>query len=401
MSGRARTTLILAVVAQAAVSVVQFGLPAIGLEVRDRFDLGPAGFGAVFAAVGLGSAVALIPTGILVDRFGARPVLLYGAVVNLAAYMVAALAADVRLFAGAIFVAGIGSAAVPVAGMSSLLREFPPDRRGVALGWRQLAVPLGGTVGAATLPLLVHLGGVQLALLASAVMTAVTAAWFAALSPGGGGESRGLRLDGALTAPGMRPLLVVALLYVFALAATLTYIVPAARDAGLDRAEAGALFVVVNLAAGASRLFWGRIADRAGGTRRARTIAECGLLAAGSALMLPFALGSGLAGAIVVTAAMGFGGFGWNGVLYVTAGEMVGPGRAGRAVGVASTIVFGCGALAAPLAGGVAQLAGYDAMWLTAAASSACGAVVALRVLPARMTDIGRDQLALAGAIGR
>ena len=60
MDRRARTTLILAVVAQAAVSVVQFGLPAIGLEVRDKFDLGPAGFGAVFAAVGLGSAVALI-----------------------------------------------------------------------------------------------------------------------------------------------------------------------------------------------------------------------------------------------------------------------------------------------------------------------------------------------------
>src|SRR5438552_1306210 len=192
MDRRARTTLILAVVAQAAVSVVQFGLPAIGLEVRDKFDLGPAGFGAVFAADGLGSAVALIPTGIL-------------------------------------------------------------------------------------------------------------AAWFAALSPAGGGESRGLRLDGALTAPGMRPLLVVALLYVFSLAATLTYIVPAARDAGLDRAGAGALFVVVNLAAGASRLFWGRIADRGSGTRRARTIAECGLVAACSALILPLALGSGLVGAILVT----------------------------------------------------------------------------------------------------
>ncbi len=100
--------------------------------------------------------------------------------------MVAATAGDVRLFAGAIFVAGIGSAAVPVAGMSSLLREFPPDRRGLALGWRQLAVPLGGTVGAATLPLLVHLGGVQLALLASAVLTAVTAAWFAAVRPPAG-----------------------------------------------------------------------------------------------------------------------------------------------------------------------------------------------------------------------
>src|SRR5436190_14095867 len=110
----------------------------------------------------------------LVDRFGARPVLLIGAAINLCAYLAASVAPNAALFAAAIFLAGIGSSAVPVAGMSSLLREFPPERRGVALGWRQLAVPLGGTVGAATLPLLVHLGGVQLALLASAAMTAVT-----------------------------------------------------------------------------------------------------------------------------------------------------------------------------------------------------------------------------------
>jgi MFS family permease len=189
----------------------------------------------------------------------------------------------------------------------------------------------------------------------------------------------------------MRPLLVVGLLYVFSLAATLTYIVPAARDAGLGRAQAGALFVAVNLAAAASRLVWGRIADRSGGTRRARTIGECGLVAAVAALALPVALHAGVAAAIAVTVVMGFGAFGWNGVLYVTAGEMVGPRRAGRAVGVASTIVFGCGALASPLAGAVAQVAGYDAMWLTAAVSSACGAAVALRVLPRRMADVSRD----------
>ena len=83
---------------------------------------------------------------------------------NLVAYLVASRAGDVVVFSAAVFVAGIGSAAVPVAGMSSLLREFPPERRGLALGWRQLAVPLGGAIGAAALPLLAHVGGVQLAL---------------------------------------------------------------------------------------------------------------------------------------------------------------------------------------------------------------------------------------------
>ena len=48
-----------------------------------------------------------------------------------------------------------------------------------------------------------------------------------------------------------------ALIFVYALGAALTYIVPAARDDGLCRAEAGALFVILNLAAAASRLVWG------------------------------------------------------------------------------------------------------------------------------------------------
>ena len=295
MSPRPRTTLIIAVIAQAAVSVVQFGLPAIGVEIQNKFGLGPAGFGAVFAAVGLGSAVALIPAGMLVDRFGARPVLLIGAAINLCAYLAASVAPNAALFAAAIFLAGIGSSAVPVAGMSSLLREFPPERRGIALGWRQLAVPMGGAIGAAALPLLAHVGGVRLALIVTAFATASTASVFAWLSAAGGGTARRMRLDGALTARGMRPLLVVGLLYVYALGASLTYIVAAARDDGLGKAEAGALFVVLNLSAAASRLVWGRMADRGGGTRRVRTLIECGVLAAVAGLAMAPVLHVGFA----------------------------------------------------------------------------------------------------------
>src|SRR6476660_9353291 len=312
MRPRPRTTLIIAVIAQAAVSVVQFGLPAIGVDIQNKFGLGPAGFGAVFAAVGLGSAVALIPAGMLVDRFGARPVLVVGAAIDLCAYLAASVAPNAALFAAAIFVAGIGSSAVPVAGMSSLLREFPPERRGIALGWRQLAVPMGGAIGAAALPLLAHVGGVRLALIVTAFATASTASVFAWLSAAGGGTARRMRLDGALTARGMRPLLVVGLLYVYALGASLTYIVAAARDDGLGKAEAGALFVVLNLSAAASRLVWGRMADRGGGTRRVRTLIDCGMLAAVAGLAMARVLHVGLLVAVPVTGALGFGCFGWR-----------------------------------------------------------------------------------------
>jgi MFS family permease len=379
VNSRARTTLMIAVAAQAAVSVLNYGLPAIAVELRQELDIGPAGFGAVFAALGLGTAVALLPTGMLVDRFGPRPVLAAGSLLALAGYAVAAMTTDPVVFSVFAFFAGMGTAAVPVAGMSALLREFPPERRGMALGWRQLGVPLGGTIGAVALPLLAHVGGVSLALITSASVTAATALWFAWLTPGGGGESRSLRLDGTLTAPGMRRLLLLGALYVFALGAALTYLPSAARDAGLGKAEASLLFVLLTVSAAASRVLWGRIADRGGGTRRMRTLADTGLLAAGAALAMPLALHAGLAAASVAVLLMGFGAFGFNGVLYVAAGELVGPERAGRAVGIASTMVFGVGSLASPVAGLVVENAGYDAMWLVGAATSAAGALVALR----------------------
>jgi MFS family permease len=294
-------------------------------------------------------------------------------------YGAAALTSDVVLFSAAVFFAGIGTAAVPVAGMSALLHEFPPARRGVALGWRQLAVPLGGTIGAVALPLLAQAGGLRLAVIGSATVTAATALWFAWLTPGGGGEARSLRLDGVLTAPGMRRLLSIALLYAFGLAAALTYLVSAARDAGMDKAEAGLLFVLLNLAAAASRVVWGRVADRDGGTRRMRTLADTGLVGAAGALALPLALHAGVPAAVPAVLLIAFGAFGFNGVLYVTAGELVGPERAGRAVGIASTMVFGATSLGSPAAGLVVQGSSYDVMWLVAAASSAAGAVVALR----------------------
>ncbi|MGZ4431624.1 MAG: MFS transporter [Gaiellales bacterium] len=381
---RARTTLVMAIAAQAAVSVLQFAFPAVGGDVRQELHVGPAAFGALFAALGFGSAIALIPTGMLVDRLGARPVLLAGAVLTGAGDLTAAWVRSVPLFALCLLVAGIGTAAVPVAGMSALLREFPPERRGVALGWRQLAVPLGGTAGAVLLPALASLGGIRLVLIAAAAITVSTSAAFARFT---GREARGtgrLGLDGVLTLRWMRPLLAIGLLYACSLGATITYIVPAARSAGMGRSAAAALFVLVNVTAAAARLAWGRMADRHGGSRRIRTLADTGAIAAAGALLVGPALDAGPAAAAAATALLAFGTFGFNGVLYVAAGELAGAERAGRAVGVASTVVFGAAALAAPLAGSVVQLGGYPAMWIVAAVTAAAGSALALRMSAVR-----------------
>lgn len=375
----------LAIASQAAYSLISFGLPAIAIEIRGRLDLGVAGFGAVFAAVSLGSAIALIPAGMLVDRLGARWVLVVGGIIDGLGILTAAVMTSPVAFAAALLVAGIGGAAVPVAGMSSLMRAFAPERRGVVMGWRQMAVPLGGTIGAIALPLLADAGGVRLALVVCAVATATTSIAFGLLTghapAAGGGAARGGLRD-LLRAPGIRPALSVAMLYIVGLSAVLTYYIPAARAAGLTRSEAAVGFTLVNVVAGVSRPLWGRLADRDGGTRRTRTLRDTGIVGAIAAAFILPALTAGFAPGLVVTTVLAFGVFGFNGILYVTVGELAGPARSGVAIGLASTIVFGAGALVTPVAGLAVENLGYGALWAIAGIGSAAGAAVAWHWLP-------------------
>ena len=90
---------------------------------------------------------------------------------------------------------------------------------------------------------------------------------------------------------------------------------------------------------------------------------------------MPLALSAGAPPALVAGVVLAFGAFGFNGVLYLLAGELAGSTRAGRAVGIASTVVFGMGALAAPIAGVAIERTGYDAVWVISAIAAAAGAI--------------------------
>jgi MFS family permease len=79
------------------------------------------------------------------------------------------------------------------------------------------------------------------------------------------------------------------------------------------------------------------------------------------------------AGALVLA----FGALGFNGVVYLIAGELGGAHRAGAAVGLASTVVFSVGSLVGPLYGLLVEHAGYEAMYVVIAGCTLAGAAVA------------------------
>ena len=378
--------------AQAAVSFIILGLPAIGPQLRERFGLSLPALGALLATMQFGSGIALIGAGRAVDRWGARAATRAGT--GLAAFGLALGAAahsTPALFAG-LLLAGLGAAVVPVSGAGAIFRAYPPRRRAWALGVRQMAVPVGGMVAAVAVPALNALGGTRLVLAVGAVAVGLIGVAFSAVSD----EVR-IRHDesvrlvrGIWHGPGLLRLLVVTVAYLFVLQAVLIYTVPAMRAAGFSTFEAGTAYFVVNVTAIVSRLVWGRLADRGHGTRRRQTLVESGLMASVGALAFGLALHGGLVLVLVAVGFFGFAALGWNAVVYALAGEWTRPELAGRAFATAATVVFVGAALVNPMIGALADRAGWDVVWAVAAAVGLCGTAAASS-LPDRGAESARD----------
>src|SRR4029079_16312807 len=88
----------------------------------------------------------------------------------------------------------------------------------------------------------------------------------------------------------------------------------------------------------------------------------------------------GTAARVVALVVLSLGALGFNGVLYLIAGEIAGGARAGQAVALMSTALFGGGALAAVPLGGLADAEGYRSLWLAASAASALGVLATFRL---------------------
>ena len=237
-----------------------------------------------------------------------------------------------------------------------------------------MAVPLGGTVAAVTMPGLERFGGVGLALGLAAVAVAITGLLFAYVAadrrrPSAARVHQPLR--SIWRTPGMQRLLAVAAFYIVVLQAVLAFTVPAARAAGLTAFAASATFFAVNVSAMVSRIAWGHVADRAGGSRRVRTLVEVGIVAAVGALLFTLALHAGVAVVIPAAVLFGFGALGWNALVYVSAGERAAPELAARSVAVAATVVFLISAVSTPLLGALASQAGWDVFWIVTAVLAA------------------------------
>src|SRR2546426_2134579 len=148
------TILSAGVLGQAANSAILLGLPAIAPAIRQHYGLTLTQVGVVLASLNFGSIATLLLWGIVADVIGERAVIALGQTGAAATLVWAGHASTFATFVAALSVTGAVGAGVNAASGRAVMAWFAEDERGLALGIRQMAVPLGGAVAVIALPLL-------------------------------------------------------------------------------------------------------------------------------------------------------------------------------------------------------------------------------------------------------
>lgn len=161
--------------AQTATCVFLYGLPMLVPQLRHELGLSLAAAGAVVGAPAVGLILTLILWGALADRRGERLVIAAGLGLAAVFLLGASRVHSVGLLDLALALAGAGGASVNAASGRVVLGWFAPHERGLAMGLRQTAQPLGVAIAAVTLPPLANHWSVGTALLLPAVLCLVVA----------------------------------------------------------------------------------------------------------------------------------------------------------------------------------------------------------------------------------
>jgi sugar phosphate permease len=332
----------------------------------------------VAAAPSVGVMLTLIAWGYAVDMLGERLVLAVGLAGTTVAGLVATQMHGTLSLAVALFVAGGFAASTSSASGRVVIGWFPVHRRGLAMGIRQMAQPLGVGVAAISIAVVAEQRGISAALLVPAIasVVALVAVLTVVLDPPRPARSltptpTPYATDFLWRVHGVSVLLVIPQFAVWTFG--LVWLVDAR---GWSAGAAGTLIALSQVIGAIGRIAVGHLSDVVGSR------------------MLPLrwvAVGAGVTMALLgATADQGW----WvavvllvvattvtvadNGLAFTAVAERAGPFWSGRALGIQNTAQFLTASAVAPVAGAVITGWGYPAAF----ALTAFGPLVAIGLIP-------------------
>ncbi|RQN09802.1 MFS transporter [Aeromicrobium camelliae] len=324
-------------------------------------DVSLVSAGALAAAPTVGTMLSLVAWGAVVDRFGERLAMVAGLSLVTVGAAGAFTTSSLTALGAWFFLCGLGAASTNAASGRLVVGWFPVRRRGLAMGIRQTALPLGVGAAALLVPNVVDAAGLRPAILtvtaSAAVATLASLAIVDPPRPERPAAFSGSRPDNPYR--GQRTLVrihVASALLVVPQYAIWTFMLLWLIDAhGWSTTAASALVAVTHVLSAGGRIGVGWWSDRLGS--RLRPMRWVAIAAAavmlGLGLLEGNSLGIGLAVvATVVTVAD-------NGLAFTAVAERAGPFWSGRAFGIQNTGQYLTAAAVPPVLGAVVTAAGY------------------------------------------
>jgi sugar phosphate permease len=338
--------------------------------------------GLLSAMPSFGVAATMYGWGHWVDRVGEHRVLTLGMALTAAATFAAACVDSLVAIGVFLFLGGMAAASNTAAGGRLVVGWFRPERRGLAMGIRHTASPLGVAVAALVIPQLGHHYGVAAALMFPAVLCALSAvvSAFCVINPHRRPHAeapathlanpyRGSTVLSRIHAASLFLVVPQSVVWTF----TLVWLM---SDRGWDAAPAGVVVTVAQISGAVGRVVVGHWSDRM--NARLRPIRVIAVLAASVMLLLGLAAHLDSALSVVIIVAASTITVTDNGLAFTAVAEIAGPYWSGRALGVQYTSQMLTMGSAPPLFGALIAIAGFP----VAFAASSIFALVAVPMIP-------------------
>jgi MFS family permease len=345
-----------------------------GLAVQMGADLhfSPAGLGlAVSVYFGI-SALASVPSGALVERYGPAAVARAGIALSATSLLaIAGLARSYPALVGLLALSAAANALGQLASNSALARHVPARRQGLSFGVKQAAIPVSTLLAGAAVPAVALTVGWRWAFVVAAVaaLAALPAVPAHEREPvRRAAATRAGRATGALVVVGVAATLAAA-----AANALGTFVVDSSVGRGLTPGLAGLTLTLGSAVCVAARVGAGWLADRW----------DSGHVAVIAGMLVVGAAGLGLlavAGPVPLVAGvvLGFGlGWAWPGLMNFAVVRLH-PQAPAAATSITQTGVYAGGCLGPLGLGTIAGRAGYPAMWTTGALAMLLAAALML-----------------------
>ncbi|MGE3651369.1 MAG: MFS transporter [Reyranellaceae bacterium] len=331
-------------------------LPPVFEVVRTELGVSNLALGAVLTAFNVISALLQTPAGFLVDRVGARPMLIGGMMIGIVALLLAATFPTYWMLIAAYALLGLANTVYHPADYSILSSTITANKAGRAFSFHTFSGFFGSGVAPACVLFCAAYAGWQGAYYAAAGLAAIVVAalviWGAPLSVGAvarraanASTSGRAGLDLLLSAPILRNLFFFVLLALSGGGIQAFSVVALGQIIGTPASTANIALSAYLLLSALGVLVGGLLADR---TSRHERIAAAGFLATS---IMVVAVGWGDLGAAALIAAMGVGGL-LNGIIQPSRDMIVRsvtpPGAFGKVFGFVST-GFNIGGMIAPL----------------------------------------------------